>query len=334
MLSITKQAKWLKQLPPTIFKLGAQLWIDKVFPRHLFIETTSFCNLSCSFCPREQRHDFMELNLFTQIVDEASQYGARSFSHHLFGESLLYPKWEKAIQYTKSKNKRHSVLITTNGTTLNAKVDDLIAANPDLVLWSWRPEVTFTPATKEKLRKWGKFRVRFIEEVTPKEAYVEWAEWPNVEGRKLHNYVGNIHIEDFNGDNLSTAIKSVPPVIVKRWPCYHLWLAPAVAWNGNILMCCADPHQKEVLGKFPDQSVHDVWTGERLRSIREGHLKGEFKGICASCDVWKQYPNLFFGHTTLLQPSSLGSGVVAGISSLRSEAPGTTSVRDSCLPPL
>ena len=135
MFLATTQSKWLKRLPPTILKLGAQLWIDKTYPRHLFVETTSFCNLSCTFCPREQRREFMDWNLFTQIIDEASFYGARSFSHHLFGESLLYPKWMEAIRYTKSKNKDHTVLITTNGTTLNTRVDDHIHANPDLVLW-------------------------------------------------------------------------------------------------------------------------------------------------------------------------------------------------------
>ena len=296
MLSVTSHTKWLKRLPPSIFKLGSQLWLDKIYPRHLFIETTSFCNLSCTFCPREQRRDHMEWNLFTQIVDEASHYGSRSFSHHLFGESLLYPKWEEAIRYTKSKNKHHTVLITTNGTSLNARVDDLISANPDLILWTWRPEAVFTPETKEKLRRWGKFRVRLIQEITPKEAYAEWAEWPNVEERQLHNYGGQINLDNFS-KLMSPSTKSLPvpsAKVVSRHPCYHLWLAPAVAWNGNILLCCADAHQKEVLGHFPEMSVHEAWTGEKLQSVRESHLRGEYKGICTNCDVWKQYPDLFF----------------------------------------
>ena len=287
------QAPWLKRLPSLLYKAAAQAWIDKEYPRHLFVETTSSCNLECTYCPREARRDHMPFSLFTRIIDEASQYGHRSFSLHLFGEPTLYPKWVEAIQYIKSRNHRHTVLLTTNGTTLNARIDDLISANPDLVLWSWRPEATFTPKTKEKLRRWGKFRVRFIQEITPKEAYAEWADWPNVEGRKLHSYGGNIDIRSFQKD-ASTATSAVDGLSEERWPCYHLWLAPAVAWNGNILMCCADPHQKEVLGHFPEQSVHEVWTGDRLKAIRDGHLAGEYKGICGNCDVWKQYPDVFF----------------------------------------
>ena len=307
MNGITTRAQWLKKLPPWAYKLGAQAWIDKTFPRHLFIETTASCNLSCSYCPRERRKDHMEWSTFQSIVDEATRYGSRSFSTHLFGEPLLYPKWKEAIEYIHSKNKHHTVLLTTNGTQLNREVDRLIGANPDQVLWSWRPEAVFTPETKEKLRKWAKFRVRFIEEVTPKEAYEEWADWPNVEGRKLHNYGGNIKTSLFK--NISTedsGLRTQPLIRTQdgqkitssthsdRWPCYHLWLAPAVAWNGNILLCCADPHQKEVLGTFPKQTVAEVWQGDRLKAIRDGHLKGEYKGICEGCDVWKQYPDIFF----------------------------------------
>ena len=291
-VSPTTLSPWLKALPSPVFKLLGQNWIDTRFPRHLFLETTSACNLSCTFCPREQRRDHMSWDTFRQLVDEASRYGPRSFSLHLFGEPLLYPKWREAIQYIHTQNRRHTVLLTTNGTTLNRHVDDLLVANPSLVLWSWRPEVTFTEATKQKLRKWGRFRVRFIEEVTPKEAYAEWADWPNVEGRALHNYGGNINLSSVAQIPAKAATGS--DARVARWPCYHLWLAPAVAWNGNILLCCADPHHAEVLGKFPEMTVAEAWASSKLAAVRTSHLTGQYGGICAGCDVWKQTPDLFF----------------------------------------
>ena len=286
-MNATLQAPWLKRLPKTLYKLGAQAWIDKEYPRHLFIETTAACNLTCTYCPRERLGQHMDFGLFQQVVDEATQYGSRSFSLHLFGEPLLYPRWMGAVSYIKSRRHvRHTVLLTTNGTRLNQEVDRVIESGIDLVLWSWRPEATFTPETKAKLRKWGKFRVRFIAEVTPKEAYAEWADWTNVEGRELHNYGGNIDTGKWRPVGSATS--------ATRWPCYHLWLAPAIGWNGNILLCCADPHQKEVLGTFPQMTVAEAWQSERLKAIRSGHLTGDYRGICANCDVWKQYPDLFF----------------------------------------
>jgi len=109
-------AQMAKKLPSIFYKLAAQAWIDEEYPRHLFIETTPTCNLSCSYCPRPKIKGEMGFDIFKAIIDEATRYGARSFSLHLFGEPLLYSKWFEAIRYIKSANRKHTVLFTTNGT--------------------------------------------------------------------------------------------------------------------------------------------------------------------------------------------------------------------------
>lgn len=225
----------------------------------------------------------MDFQLFKQIVLEASEYGARSFSLHLFGEPLLFPHWLEAIRFIKGQNRQHVVMLTTNGTSLNRCVDDVVASSLDLMLWSWRPEAKFTDETKRKLKEWGKFRVRFIKEVTSKKGTEEWASWGNTEERSLHNYGGEIELSKFG---VSTAGGS------QRYPCYHLWFAPAVAWNGDILLCCSDPHRKEVLGRFPEMSMSEAWS--IMQSKRDEHLRGEYKGICKDCDVWKSYGDVFY----------------------------------------
>ena len=286
MNGITTKAQWLKKLPPTLYKLGAQAWIDYKYPRHLFLEVTATCNLTCSYCPRERRKADMDFGLFREIVGESTRYGARSFSLHLFGEPLLYPRLRDAAAFIKESNHRHTVLLTTNGTMLNGRHVDWITSDGtvDQVLWSWRPEATFTQETKEKLRKWGKFRVRFIEEVTPPEARAEWADWPNVEGRHLHSYGGNVDLSKWSDTD----------EIGPTHPCYHLWFAPAVSWDGKILLCCSDPHKLEPIGQFPEMTVHEAWTSDRLKMIRESHLRGQYSGICKNCTIPQQYPDMFF----------------------------------------
>lgn len=222
----------------------------------------------------------MDFNLFKEIIDEAARHGPRSFSLHLFGEPLLYPKIKDSIQYIKKADKRNRVLLTTNGTKLNELFDSVKDA--DQIYWTWRKEAAFSEARLEALKKWGKFRVRIIKEITPKEELLKWKDWGNIEYRSLHNYGGEIDLSLYG-----------VPGTEKRWPCYHLWLAPAVAWNGNILICCADPHQKEVMGKFPENSIESFWTGQKLKEIRHSHKAGIYKGVCEKCDVWKEYPNIW-----------------------------------------
>ncbi len=286
MRSLTVHAEKIKKyMPKTMYKIGSQFYIDKKYPRHLFIETTAKCNLTCAYCPREDVNDHMDFRLFKEIIDEASFYGPRSFSLHLFGEPLLWPKIIDGIRYIKAKHKRNVVLLTTNGTHLNRFVDDIIGNDVDEVIWSWRTEAKFRQETKKKLRDWGKFRVRIIKEVTPKEEIERWSKWPKVEIRSLHNYGGGIDLSKYGVPNVET-----------RWKCYHLDFAPAVAWNGNMLLCCADPEQEEVLGNVKNKTVSEMWQSEKLKKIRKSHMKGEYDGICKNCDVWKNYPNYEFGH--------------------------------------
>ena len=281
----TTHAQLAKRLPSWIWKLGSQSYIKKDFPRHIFIETTATCNLTCGYCPRLKIRQDMDFELFRQIVDEATGFGPRSFSLHLFGEPLLYPRIFEAVRYIKHRNKRHTILLTTNGTKINDCIDDFVSCGIDQAFWTWRPEARFRESTVLRLKQWGKFRVRFIKEITPKEALEEWKDWNNVEGRVIHNYGGNISLEKFG----ATSTEST-----QRHPCYHLWLAPAVGWNGKILICCSDPHQKEVIGEFPNQSIAQAWNSEKLESIRASHLRGEYSGICATCDVWRNYPSMYF----------------------------------------
>ena len=227
----------------------------------------------------------MDFKLFRKIIDEASRYGARSFSLHLFGEPLLYPSIFEAISYIKQGNKNHTILLTTNGTKINDCIDDLVSSGTSQVLWTWRQEARFRESTVLKLRKWGKFRVRFIDEITPKEAREEWKDWPNVESRKLHNYA-NPELLKERGITLDEE--------KTRWACYHPFLSPAVAWNGKILLCCSDPKQDEVIGKFPEMSVAEAWKSDKIESIRKSHLARRYEGICKNCDVWKSTPDLFF----------------------------------------
>ena len=279
---ITKNAEIFKKAPKWLYKTAAQLYIDRKFPRHLFVETTAACNLKCEYCPRDRISEHMDFGLFKMVIDEASQYGARSFSLHLFGEPLLYPRILDAINFIKQKNRRHTVLLTTNGTLLNRYANDLVKLKVDKIIWSWRPEAKFDFRTIGRLKGYKNFTVRLIKETVPKEEFERWSKWPNVEVRSLHNYGGNIDLLKYGANSTDG----------KRYPCYHLWLAPAVAWNGNHLICCSDPHQKEVIGKFPEMSIAQAW--QEMEKNRQWHLKGEYGGICKDCDVWKSYPNLFF----------------------------------------
>lgn len=226
----------------------------------------------------------MDFGLFKNILDECSLYGPRSFSLHLFGEPLLYPKIMDAIHYIKAKNKRHTILLTTNGTVLNKFARRLLDSGVDRIIWSWRQN-NFSSETIQVLHRIG--LVRLLIEETPKEEFEKWSKFPRVEIKHLHNYGGQIDTTKWG------LAKQTDEML--RYPCYHLFLAPAIRWNGDVTICCNDPKGVESLGSYSNgDSLSRLWVSPRLLSIRESHLRGEYKGLCAGCNSYKAYPDMFF----------------------------------------
>lgn len=280
---LTKFTDLAKKLPSPLYKLVAQSFIDLEFPRHIFIETTANCNLSCEYCPREKRKEDMDFELFTRIVDECNQYGPRSFSLHLFGEPLLYAHILQAIEYIKQKDKRHTILLTTNGTVLNKFAGRLLELGVDRIIWSYRKN-NFNSDTIKVLKKIG--LIRLLIEETPKEEFEKWKTFPRVEIKHLHNYGGQI-------DTTKWGVKEDK---LERWPCYHLWLAPAIRWNGDITICCNDSRGSESVGRYGNNvNLNSFWNSSHLQAIRASHLNGQYKGLCVGCNSYKAYPDLFFG---------------------------------------
>lgn len=181
MPSPTIYAQFFKRLPTPIYKWLGRRFIDGNFPRHIFVELTADCQLSCAYCPRPKISSHLPFELFKKVVDEASLYGKRSFSLHLFGEPLLYPKIIEAIKYIKERG--HSVILTTNGLLLGEFYKQLKIC--DKIIWSYKENVK----VPEELKTWKNFTVRFFDK--------EDLSWPRRESRSFHNYGGQEQLQKF-----------------------------------------------------------------------------------------------------------------------------------------
>jgi len=298
---------WLK-------KFFIQRMIDWQFPEHIFLETTSACNLQCKLCPRtsgETLVGHMDLELFKKIVAEAKTYGPRTFCLHLFGEPLLAPKFIEEIFYIKQANPKNIIVLTTNGTLLDDKIGRaMIEAPIDKIA------ISFMAATKEKYaditgtdllerveenvkklialkKESGKNKPKIIlrmilEDYNRDEAEIFQNKWQNypviVEVRPAHNYGGNVPYGTKRDEKK------------KRWPCYHFWLSPAVHWNGDFSICCNDYARIAVLGNTQEKTINELWNAPILKVWRQAQLKGNFHcpSICENCNVWTMYHDIWF----------------------------------------
>lgn len=296
-----------------IYKFFIQKTINYDFPGHIFIESTSACNLRCKMCARNQISSTfgnMDFSLFKKIVDEAKKYGPRSFSPYGNGEPLLAPNIIEMIKYIKESNPDNTVILTTNGTLLTKeKSEELVKYQVDKIAISFTSpdrKTYFEKTGVDKLEEVEKnikqlidikkektsykplIFIRMIADQDTKSQAKEFLQrWENekviAEVRPMHNYGGNVKVDYIK-------------INTKRYPCYHLWLAPTILWDGDFVICCSDYGRKSLMGNIKNQTINEIWKGEKMQKYRRAHLSGNYDEAapCNNCDVWNIYSDLFF----------------------------------------
>lgn len=89
-----------------------------------YIEITNSCNLNCSFCPKTTREKkFLEVDEYKKIINEIKPY-VNFLYLHLMGEPLLHPHLDEILKVSYDNSMK--INITTNGTLIKNKLDDII----------------------------------------------------------------------------------------------------------------------------------------------------------------------------------------------------------------
>ncbi|MBA9085658.1 radical SAM protein with 4Fe4S-binding SPASM domain [Fontibacillus solani] len=92
--------------------------------KKFYIETTSICNLACSFCPPTHRKSqFIKVEDFIKILDDIKPHTDYIY-FHVKGEPLLHPKIDQLLDISHEKG--FKVNITTNGTLIRKAAPKLL----------------------------------------------------------------------------------------------------------------------------------------------------------------------------------------------------------------
>ena len=80
------------------------------------------------------------------------------------------------------------------------------------------------------------------------------------------------------------------------YPCFQLWAGMSVAWNGQVVGCCADLNAKFILGDLRKQSILEVWNSDALLQMRKDLIEGRYESVplCRECSfLWNDKPTGF-----------------------------------------
>ncbi len=286
------------------------------FPIVSNIEVTNACGMDCIMCPRkymERKIGFIDIKLFKKIVRQL-KYNSIIVLHH-FGDPLLHPKIGELIKICKKYGIKTS--FSTNPSNLTDKnikniLDDgldylhisLDGATKETYEKIRRGRADYEVALKninnfleEKNRRKSKKPITTIAIIRMKETKMEIAkfkkQWKNKRGIEI------VDVKEFiTWDGSMEDITSLTDEFshkVKRkeyYPCFWPWSKLTVLWDGRVVPCCFDYDAKVVLGDFNKQTLKEIWNGEKMKELREYHLKNSFpKGhLCEICKEREGFP--------------------------------------------
>ena len=260
------------------------------FPLALDIESTNLCNLDCFFCPRKEAvkgEGLIDYELFTRIVDECSAHGPiRKIGLHKDGEPLVHPRITDMVRHIRDTSAAAVISFTSNAILLKEhKAEQLLEAGLNDVSFSIDATLRETykqSKGRDKLELVETNIRRFIElkspEVKVTVKFIRMRENDGEEQRFIERWSDSgvdiliTEYHDWSGSVRDSSLLGIEAT--SSYACENPWYSLAVNWDGRVSICCVDWDSQAVVGDANQESIHEIWHGSALRSIRETHLAG------------------------------------------------------------
>ena len=272
------------------------------YPLLVDVELASNCNLKCPMCYTTTDHfmetvnrKLMKWDLFKKVVDEiAGKVPALRLSWR--GESTLHNKFIDAVRYAKQKGMKE-VSFLTNGSKLDqAYFKELVDAGADWITISFDgvgeeyDKIRAPLKYEETLKKLIDIMKYKREHNISKPMIKVQGVWPAIRKnpekfyaamRDASDLVAFNPLIDYLGNDSDLDI-----VYEENFSCPQLYQRVFISSTGDAMMCNSDEYGEEIIGNALEESVHDIWHGEKLNRIRALHSKENgFKEVpvCQKC---------------------------------------------------
>jgi len=248
------------------------------------VELTSRCNKDCWMCGRRKidkeypqiamKYGDMDFELVEKIANELPDDIIVQF--HNNGESLLYPRFGDAVSLFETQIK----CVDTNAKLIVKKAHEIIDNLDSLTV----SVVENDPDADEQYDLVKEFLT------------IKGDRKPNL----VYRCLGDVNIERWKGFKGIVAKRTLHSPLgsfaYKKEPtkpeigmCLDLLHHMAIDRFGSVSMCIRfDPERLGVIGDIKDNSLIDIWNGEKRKKIIKLHMEGkrEDAPLCSYCDYW------------------------------------------------
>lgn len=269
--------------------------------KEIALELSSYCGANCVCCPHQNfslKNRNMDYALFVKCVDDAVLHGAISIDICLMGDALLDPGIEKKLGYCREKYPNLKIYCSSTAQT----------AKPEFVSkYIDTLQISMYGVTKEVYEAVHRGSLKFEKTIAniegilalPKERrpYVtmvflllpenqhqveDWkAMWESKVDEvliwRVHNWAGRYAVKKLSQEELKSA-KS----------CFRPFGGDLCVWvNGDVTVCCFSEDKSLVVGNMYEQTLEEIFFGERMKQIQQIHKDNAFYNCnlpCEKCD--------------------------------------------------
>lgn len=297
-------------------------------PFTLLIEPTSLCNFQCIQCfqsiPGENRftqnRQHMSLELFNKVIEDARRWGGDPFKVlklSLFGEPTANPHFPEMIRIARQAELAERMETTTNASLLiDAVALSMIENEMDYLrvsIYASNQEehqrITGGAVSLQRIyenlqnlqvlkRRAGKQKpfvaVKMLDTFSEDNRRFEDLFAPvadEVYIDRVHNWVpyeGKDFVESLYGGRTEEVRASLKASQVHREACSLPFFTLAVRSNGDVTPCCIDWIGGTIVGNVHDESLQDIWCGDRMDAfwrMQLEHRQHENQS-CAGCEYY------------------------------------------------
>ncbi|MFC1883156.1 SPASM domain-containing protein [Thermodesulfobacteriota bacterium] len=224
------------------------------------------CNRKCGYCPNslyERGPDsFMEFELFLKCIREmaGTQYDGY-INYSFYNEPLLDQRLNLFIAKAKQLCPMAKNIIFTNGDLLDLKrFKELVKSGLHKIIITQHDNM-ISPNIKDVLDRADQEDLKKIKLLFPKNML-------------LFNRAGSVSLK--NEQNHARL----------KISCYRPSFSMVVTAKGNVLPCCNDFFEKEVMGNVNEEKLSIIWSSKYFVNFRRNLLKGKRKDyeLCRNCD--------------------------------------------------
>ena len=238
------------------------------------VETINRCNGMCSFCPVNKKVDprietKMEKGLFKKIIDELSSLNySGELSLFSNNEPLLDERIIEFHKYAREKLPKARMHLFTNGTLLSLEIFlELMKYLDELIIDNYQQEL--------KLLK----PVAAINEYVS--THPELKEKVTIVLRKPHEILTSRGGDAPNRTNVQSYGDETCAL-----PFEQMIIRP----DGKVSLCCNDPLGRNTLGDVNNNSLQEIWYGDKYKMVRQCIAEGRKNWKqCEFCDTFYLY---------------------------------------------